>query len=144
MQKPIFITREGQRYGPYTTDQCRQMLATGQLIPLDLAWREGMAQWRPLGEVVPNDFRMASAPIAQMPVQTYIAAPATGPDESAAQIVGKMGCGCVMWIGLLALALGGGVVFPVLLIVLPFVVIGGIIDMVKKLSKLSKQRNRQF
>jgi len=52
----------------------------------------------------------------------------------------------LLWIGLLALAIGGGVIFPVLLILLPVAFIGGMIDMIKKLSQLSKRRqqNRQF
>lgn len=143
MEDQIFITRNGERFGPYTHEQCDQMLTTGQLVQADMAWRNGMPDWRPLGEVFQPVLRMAvPQPMMMPPRQAIVMAP----QESAGEIVGKMGCGCIVWIGLLALALGGGVVFPVLLIVLPFVVIGGIIDMVKKLSRLSKQRdqNRQF
>jgi len=127
------------------------MLGAGQLVPMDMAWRQGMPDWRPLGEVLPINFQPAApmVPVQQRPVpvrQSVVSQVSTAPDESAAAIVGKMGCGCLLWIGLLALAIGGGVVFPVLLILLPVAFIGGMIDMIKKLSQLSKRRqqNRQF
>jgi len=151
MQEQIYITRSGQRWGPYTREQCVEMLGAGQLVPMDMAWRQGMPDWRPLGEVLPINFQ-PPAPIVpvqahQVPVrQSVVSQVSTAPDESAAAIVGKMGCGCLLWIGLLALAIGGGVIFPVLLILLPVAFIGGMIDMIKKLSQLSKRRqqNRQF
>jgi uncharacterized integral membrane protein len=144
MPDVIFITRNGERYGPYTQSQCEHMIAAGQIVSTDLAWRSGMQDWRPLGEIIPNRFQLSSVPIVQVLPQAET--PAVVQDETAGEILGKMGCGCLLWIGLLALALGGGVVFPVLLIILPIAVIGGIVDMVQKLSKLSKQRkqNRQF
>ena len=48
----IHIRRNGQKHGPYSEEQTRQMLAAGQLSTNDHAMREGDAQWVPLGELV--------------------------------------------------------------------------------------------
>lgn len=48
----IHIARDGQRYGPYTEEQARAYLEQGQLLPNDLAWKEGMAEWQPLSDVL--------------------------------------------------------------------------------------------
>lgn len=52
MSTEIFITREGQQYGPYEEDAVRDMLQTGQICPGDMAWREGMEEWKPLGQLL--------------------------------------------------------------------------------------------
>jgi len=44
----IFIVRDGQRYGPYSVDQVRGYLQSGELVPTDQAWREGMNEMEPL------------------------------------------------------------------------------------------------
>ena len=48
----IYVTREGQNYGPYTPEQAYAMIAQGQLYPGDLACPEGQQQWVPLGQVL--------------------------------------------------------------------------------------------
>lgn len=40
-----YVGRNGQRTGPFSADQIRQMVASGQLGPADLLWKEGMANW---------------------------------------------------------------------------------------------------
>ncbi|MFO0041626.1 MAG: DUF4339 domain-containing protein, partial [Pseudomonadota bacterium] len=47
----IHINRDGQNFGPYTLDEARQYLASGNLIETDLAWFEGAANWMPLSQV---------------------------------------------------------------------------------------------
>ncbi len=39
------VGREGQQFGPFTTDDLRAKLARGEVAPTDLVWREGMANW---------------------------------------------------------------------------------------------------
>lgn len=46
-----YVGRNGQKAGPYTTEQVRQMAAAGQLVPNDLLWKQGLANWVPLTEV---------------------------------------------------------------------------------------------
>jgi TM2 domain-containing membrane protein YozV len=48
-----FLTREGQaRFGPYTEEQLREFAASGRILPTDLVWHEGMAQWATAGTVL--------------------------------------------------------------------------------------------
>jgi uncharacterized RDD family membrane protein YckC len=49
----IHIAKNGQRMGPYSETQVRDMLAAGSIARTDLAWYEGMADWKPAGEVLP-------------------------------------------------------------------------------------------
>lgn len=46
-----YVGRSGQRAGPYTTEQVRQMAAAGQLLPSDLLWKDGLENWVPLTQV---------------------------------------------------------------------------------------------
>lgn len=48
----ITITRDGQNYGPYEIAQIQEMLASSELQPNDLAWKEGMSDWKPLSELL--------------------------------------------------------------------------------------------
>ncbi len=50
----IFISRDGQQYGPYSETDCRSHLASGQLLQDDLAWHEGLSEWKPLSAVLPD------------------------------------------------------------------------------------------
>jgi hypothetical protein len=40
-------------FGPYTTAEVQRYLASGQVLPTDLAQAEGMAEWLPVGELFP-------------------------------------------------------------------------------------------
>ena len=48
----IFIFRDGQQYGPYPEADCRSYVLDGQLQQNDLAWHEGMSDWKPLSDVL--------------------------------------------------------------------------------------------
>ena len=107
----IYIHRDGQQFGPYSAGQARDFLAAGDLLPGDLAWHDGAANWAPLCEVLPPDSETAppqlafvpprrgdssfapqptqrKAPIARTPVETTAstsptsAAPSTAPTKS--------------------------------------------------------------
>jgi hypothetical protein len=62
-----FYTRGGQQAGPVSLDQLRQMAASGQITPADLVWREGMANWQPMGSVP----ELGGAPAAPAPAAPY-------------------------------------------------------------------------
>lgn len=47
----IYLARNNHQAGPYTLEQVNQMLATGQVLLDDLAWHEGMPEWKKLGEL---------------------------------------------------------------------------------------------
>ena len=50
--RQIHITRQGTQYGPYPESKVKDMLTEGQLLPTDLAWYEGAADWKPLNEML--------------------------------------------------------------------------------------------
>ncbi len=57
-----FYSRNGERQGPATFDELRAMAANGLLNPrLDLAWKNGMDEWIPIGEIKGVFERVASA-----------------------------------------------------------------------------------
>lgn len=47
----IYLARNNQQAGPYTVEQINQMLASQQVLLTDLAWHQGMAEWKALGEL---------------------------------------------------------------------------------------------
>ena len=71
----LYISRNGEKSGPYTLEQAQGYLGEGVLLPDDLAWHEGLEGWISLGELT------ASAPggpppIPAQPEPTMTAAPA--------------------------------------------------------------------
>jgi uncharacterized membrane protein YhaH (DUF805 family) len=51
-QDAWFYTREGERMGPVDLAELRIKAGEGVLHPrLDMAWKEGMAEWKPAGEI---------------------------------------------------------------------------------------------
>jgi hypothetical protein len=61
-----WITRGGQKYGPYSIEDIRRMVAEGSAAATDLAWHEGMSNWAALGEVVSLSDLPASLPTSQL------------------------------------------------------------------------------
>ncbi|WP_111892597.1 RDD family protein [Acinetobacter sp. MB5] len=47
----IYLARNNQQAGPYTLEQLNQMLTNQQVLLTDLAWHQGMTEWKPLGEL---------------------------------------------------------------------------------------------
>lgn len=50
----IYISRNGEQFGPYTEEQAREYLASGQLTAEDLAWQEGQTEWVALTTLLPQ------------------------------------------------------------------------------------------
>jgi hypothetical protein len=48
----IFVSRDGQTFGPYSLEQAKQYLDAGQLLPSDFAVIEGQAEWKSLTEIL--------------------------------------------------------------------------------------------
>lgn len=40
-----YVGKNGNRTGPFTSSQVREMAATGALVPGDMLWKEGMSNW---------------------------------------------------------------------------------------------------
>jgi len=47
-----WLAREGQQFGPYSADDLRRMLTDGRATATDAVWKEGMAGWEPLSQVI--------------------------------------------------------------------------------------------
>lgn len=48
----IFIIREGRQAGPFSESAVKAFLTEGTARTADMGWRKGMAEWRPLSEVL--------------------------------------------------------------------------------------------
>jgi uncharacterized protein DUF4339 len=71
-----YYSREGQRLGPVSGDQLKQLASSGQLQPNDLIWKEGMANWIQAARVK-GLFPVA----APQPPEIPLAAPAGSPAD---------------------------------------------------------------
>ena len=47
-----FYARNGEQHGPVEADDIRNRLRSGDLSNDTLVWKEGMAQWAPLGDIL--------------------------------------------------------------------------------------------
>jgi hypothetical protein len=46
-----YYAHQGQQSGPVSTEQIKQLAASGQLQPSDMVWKQGMAAWSPANTV---------------------------------------------------------------------------------------------
>jgi hypothetical protein len=46
-----YMTRQGKKYGPFTEENLRELASTNRLLPSDLVWQQGMAQWAAAGTI---------------------------------------------------------------------------------------------
>ena len=74
----ISVTRKGEPIGPYSREKAKEYFASGQLLPTDWGWHDGMDDWKPINEVL----GMAA------PAQTTVAAGKPGKGKKVAIIAG--------------------------------------------------------
>jgi len=74
----ISVTRKGEPIGPYSRDKAKEYFASGQLLPTDWGWHDGMDDWKPINEVL----GMAA------PAQATAAAGKSGKGKKVAMIAG--------------------------------------------------------
>lgn len=48
----IYVLREGQKSGPFTTEELEGKVVAGEFSHEDLFWTEGMEEWQPLASVL--------------------------------------------------------------------------------------------
>jgi hypothetical protein len=48
----IHIARDGTNIGTFSVEEVQEGLRTGRFLPTDMAWEAGMADWRPLSQVM--------------------------------------------------------------------------------------------
>jgi hypothetical protein len=52
----IYISRNKEKFGPYTLEDVQSLVTQGILSEMDYAWTEGATEWAPLGKVEGLDF----------------------------------------------------------------------------------------
>lgn len=75
------MSREGERYGPYSWEQLSEFAAAGRVGPQDFVWGEGMADWAAATEVE----GLLGSPAAAAPPADPAAAAPRGPAASASE-----------------------------------------------------------
>lgn len=91
----IHIDRGGQRFGPFSVEQINSHLADGTILPTDLGWTDGMAEWVPVINV-PGVTTATAAAAAPPPPSPPAAAGLSCPQCQAEVTLGQvvcMGCG---------------------------------------------------
>jgi hypothetical protein len=73
----IHVARDGANIGSFSTEEVREGLRTGKFLPTDMAWQEGMADWRPLAQVVPEK-PAAEKPVSGATAPTAVLVPGSG------------------------------------------------------------------
>lgn len=101
------FVRNGEQHGPVTEDALRAMLASGQVGPTDLVWKDGMEQWQEARSVsglvpaslpgVPDPLRGSAPPVMSVPaasVQPVAPGPsaASGQPPTSGKAVGSLVC----------------------------------------------------
>jgi hypothetical protein len=51
MASDWYVARDGERFGPFTSDEMSAGVREGQLRREDFVWRAGMAEWQLAGDV---------------------------------------------------------------------------------------------
>jgi hypothetical protein len=75
------VSRNGQLYGPYTLEDLQRYVASGNILPTDMAKSEDMPDWLPVAQILGiAGTAGAGAPVA-IPTPAY-AAPSTYPHPS--------------------------------------------------------------
>jgi len=75
---PLFVTKNGQTFGPHEPEEIAVFLGTGEFHPEDFCWQEGWAEWRTISSVLPDrPLRSAPAAVAGAPAMVTPPAPQT-------------------------------------------------------------------
>jgi hypothetical protein len=78
----IHVARDGANIGTFSTEEVREGLRTGKFLPTDMAWQEGMPDWRPLSQVVP-DKPAAATPVSGATETNALPVSLSGPSTAA-------------------------------------------------------------
>lgn len=58
----VYLVIDGQQAGPFTPDQLRDHAKAGRLTPRTYAWKQGMPEWKPAGELPEAASILANTP----------------------------------------------------------------------------------
>jgi hypothetical protein len=57
------VSRSGQTYGPYTLEDLRKYVASGNVLPTDLARDESMSEWLPVSQILGGESTPFAPPV---------------------------------------------------------------------------------
>ncbi len=78
-----YYSKNGTQLGPVGEEELREKSRTGEVLATDLVWEEGMADWKPLGQV--EKFQgVAAAPAMATPPPVGATAPIHQPSAAPA------------------------------------------------------------
>lgn len=66
----LYITRNGQQFGPYSLAEAQEHVRSGSLVMTDLAWQEGMPNWIPLHQIPGFKYVLPAVPAAPVATTT--------------------------------------------------------------------------
>lgn len=88
----IFLIKNNERQGPYSLAQIVEMNRNGQCAVSDLAWHEGLNEWKPIHNIaevidailppVPDNFQQVQPLTSPPPVPTHLLAAQSAIDTS--------------------------------------------------------------
>jgi hypothetical protein len=61
-----YYSKNGTQLGPIGTEELQSKLASGEVAPGDLVWKDGMADWLPAGQVAELRAAAPSSPVANV------------------------------------------------------------------------------
>jgi hypothetical protein len=64
----IYVQREGEKWGPFTTEEFEGKVAEGFFSQDDLVWREGMDNWQPVSTLIAEE----TAPVLEISDSGYL------------------------------------------------------------------------
>ncbi|GHC63789.1 DUF4190 domain-containing protein [Roseibacillus persicicus] len=82
-----FYAKNGEQHGPVEADDLRSRLKSGDLSNGTLVWREGMAQWTPLGEVLELREPVPAATVEAAPAGETESVPSPSQPQPATRMV---------------------------------------------------------
>ena len=53
-ERHIYVTKNQEIQGPYSPDEIQTRLISGHLLRSDLAWHQGVSEWKALSELFPS------------------------------------------------------------------------------------------
>lgn len=70
MAEQWFYLIDGQQYGPVSASDLRQFAASGELLPEDLVWKEGLTDWVPAQHLKGVSFASTAPSPGSVPLQS--------------------------------------------------------------------------
>lgn len=80
----IYLARNNQQAGPYSIEQLNQMLASQQVLLTDLAWHQGMPEWKALGELTQG--KLVYEPVGYIEPTAFSPEQTTQPNQTITNI----------------------------------------------------------